>query len=380
MTKFKYILDSSEKFTCPSCNVENRFVKYRDVVTGDWVEDGHGRCDRENHCGHWKKIEDNVIIKDKSLIKYDLQRERTAIAEMWLTEDLFKNFKENKFEFKGEGYYNYARRDDIATFDKIPNSSLIKYINTFLRGIAHRFGKQKAIEVYKKFDLMTFFDGGVVFPYYDYDGRLLTGKIMFYDSNLKRIREGNKKYPQWLHNYNFTPEYAPNSFICDLPDYYVDLTFFNYSFDKLEGKKNVGIVESEKTAIIMSIVIPELHWMASGSLSGIQRYKFLGMNDKNILLFPDFGYLPSKTKHGKKITVAEYWEEKIVEEVEEDFGRSFFKTFKQTELVPPTATTKEMLEFIDDGSDIADFVLEYGDDYVKHLRDLIKNSIDSINF
>jgi hypothetical protein len=53
--------------------------------------------------------------------------------------------------------------------------------------------------------------------------------------------------------------------------------------------KKVALVESEKTAIIMSILKPNYTWLATGSKSGL-KYEFLKpIKDYRIIAFPDKG-------------------------------------------------------------------------------------------
>lgn len=51
----------------------------------------------------------------------------------------------------------------------------------------------------------------------------------------------------------------------------------------------ICIVESEKTAIIMSIVEPSKVWMSCGSLGGVKYEYFKGLSNRNITLYPDKG-------------------------------------------------------------------------------------------
>lgn len=345
MSTFRYTLDSSEKFTCPDCNHDNKFVRYRDVVSGDWVGEEYGKCDRENNCGYWKKIERNELIRDKSLIKYDLQRERSVFSELWLTDNYYNHHRENRFKCDRDVYL----RSDIPHMFRYPGTDEVKYENIFLRGLVKKFGVEATKKVYDEFRLGTFYDGGVIFPYYDFNDKLITGKIMFYDDNLKRIKEGYQSYPMWLHNYKYQPVGHKYEIICDLPgEYKPDLTFFNYSYAKIKDINNIGIIESEKSAIILSILVPEIHWMATGGLNNLQKYKFWRLNSHSILMFPDLGYLPDK-----KMTVKKYWEYKIESEIRPEIHKSLIDF---PNYIPPGMNTAERMEWNNDGSDVVDFI------------------------
>ena len=56
-----------------------------------------------------------------------------------------------------------------------------------------------------------------------------------------------------------------------------------------ETTKQVAIVESEKTALIMSIEFPQYTWMSTGSLRGF-KYEYLApLKGTAIIAFPDKG-------------------------------------------------------------------------------------------
>lgn len=344
---YKYTLDSSEKFDCPSCGHTNRFVRYRNVITGEWVDGSHGKCDRENSCGHWVVPSDNKPVEDKSLIKIETDR------SIWIgsTGDDLSN-----------KYYSNFVKGELGG---------VKYENNFMVGIRNEFGIKEAAKAYRKYKLGTFYDGGVIFPYYagrHMEGkevgqsRLVTGKIMWYDDNLHRYKEGKKSYPRWLHNFDYVRDNGEE--ICSniSPNYMADYGFFGYHYD-MEAKptRNIGMVESEKTAIIMSIVYPKITWVATGGLNQIQqRYKWRDLLDMNIIVLPDYGII-KKTNQ----TTAEYWEEKIIETIEV-FAHWYGYTI--VDYIPPYISDEDKYKLRDKGIDVADLVLANKKEYIPYIN------------
>ena len=51
--------------------------------------------------------------------------------------------------------------------------------------------------------------------------------------------------------------------------------------------KIIGLVESEKSALICSIYYPELCWMATGSMDNFNAVMLKPIKDRNIIAFPD---------------------------------------------------------------------------------------------
>jgi hypothetical protein len=70
--------------------------------------------------------------------------------------------------------------------------------------------------------------------------------------------------------------------------------------------KNIGIVESEKTAIISSLIFPDMIWLASGGKNGLDPYKFESLRNRTVFLFPDL------TKPADKETCFELWSKDLV--------------------------------------------------------------------
>lgn len=339
---YKFSLDSSEKFDCPNCGARSRFVRYRNVVSGDWVLDDYGRCDRENDCGYWKKIEHNEIVTDKLILKYEVQRKRNICNTDFLSDAFYKPFREN-------------------------NLGGVKYENTFLRGIGKVFGKKVAVDVYNKFNLGTFYDGAVVFPYYGINGELITGKIMWYDDDLHRMKEGKKSFPRWLHNFDYKKDNTEDIICSPFPDSYkADFGFFNFKYRDHDSVGDICLVESEKTAIIMSIILPEFHWMATGGLGNLsQSYKWNGITGKDIFLFPDFGLVKSKSK-----TVEEYWTDIITEKISSDYGSMGW--YGTVNYIPDYISDEDKYKLREKGIDVADFVLD-NPDYIPFIQNKMKN-------
>ena len=77
MADYKYILEPYKgmktRFECPSCGMKNRFSRYIDADTGEYVDPSVGRCDREINCGYHKtpkqffqehpEISRNILVK-----------------------------------------------------------------------------------------------------------------------------------------------------------------------------------------------------------------------------------------------------------------------------------------------------------------------------
>lgn len=163
--------------------------------------------------------------------------------------------------------------------------------NNFVLFLKSTFGESlamRAVEAYK-IGTSTARPGANVFWYIDASQRIRGGKIMLYNAATGK----RQNFFSWSHSrlkindYNFKP------------------CFFGEHLLQTEPLKNVGLVESEKTAIIASLVFPEFNWLASGGKEGLSPYKFESLRNRNVFLFPDL------TRSGDQKNCFELWVKEI---------------------------------------------------------------------
>ncbi|MCD8313042.1 MAG: DUF6371 domain-containing protein [Bacteroidales bacterium] len=119
--------------------------------------------------------------------------------------------------------------------------------------------------------------GSAVFWQTDADGLVRTGKIMCYDAETgHRVKE-----PQacvgWAHSE------------LKLPDFHLKQCL--YGEHLLKGSDSpVMLVESEKTAIIMSHYVPDYTWLATGGKNGCFNGEAVqALKGREVTLVPDLG-------------------------------------------------------------------------------------------
>ncbi|MHB9140968.1 MAG: DUF6371 domain-containing protein [Paludibacter sp.] len=72
-------------------------------------------------------------------------------------------------------------------------------------------------------------------------------------------------------------------------DVYLQQCFFGEHLLKIYPEKYVAIVESEKSAIIASCIMPELVWLTAGNLNGLSIEKCQVLKSRDVMLYPDLG-------------------------------------------------------------------------------------------
>ncbi|MFC2080370.1 DUF6371 domain-containing protein [Bacteroidota bacterium] len=184
----------------------------------------------------------------------------------------------------------------VEYFNKSLNSYHNDNLTYYLR---HKFGSEITERLMESYFIngSTVWKGATIFWQIDIQGKIRTGKIMLYNPNTgRRVKE--PAHIDWVHNKLNLPEF-------DL----VQCLFGEHLLAK-DTKKPVGIVESEKTAIIASAILPELIWLATGGKDSLTINKCKVLKGRDVILFPDLNaydmWLKKALDLGKFITGARF--------------------------------------------------------------------------
>ncbi|MBK9722137.1 MAG: hypothetical protein IPO78_11055 [Saprospiraceae bacterium] len=139
------------------------------------------------------------------------------------------------------------------------------------------FGYEMTNQLISKYHIGTSkkWNNSTIFWQVDISSKIRTGKIMLFNPiSGKRVKEPFN-YIYWVH--------------CSLKDSSFNLQqcFFGEHLLKDEPSKPVAIVESEKTAIIASVYLPEFIWLAVGSINNLSTERCKVLQGRNVVLYPD---------------------------------------------------------------------------------------------
>lgn len=317
METFKYTLDkSSKKHICPNCN-KRTFVLYIDTVLGNYLPHDFGRCDREQKCNYHKQPPKGVVaflvafitvkeISDKAYKLVDVNGiisivPKSQILEQtqndcWITEWYLKNSKINYlnneskyFNTENAVYFNEAKTVELPT-PKEPSFYNLELLNVMFvekpkidnltEFLKRHFTKDEVYEAVNRFFITGtnyFWNDATVFWQINNKEQIQGGKIMLYDRFTgKRIKEPYN-HINWIHKALKDPDFNLNQCLFGLHQIIEDT------------QKTIAIVESEKTAIVMSIFIPDYNWMATGSKGNFKFELLEPIKKRNIIAFPDKG-------------------------------------------------------------------------------------------
>ncbi|MDA3894223.1 MAG: DUF6371 domain-containing protein [Salinivirgaceae bacterium] len=247
MKVYRYTLEKykgrNSRFDCPKCGKQKILTRYVDSLTGQYLSVEVGRCNREVECGYHYKPKKYFEANGKP------------------NENIFIELTN-----KPEPPTSYIKIGDVD----YKSNNLYQYL-------INRFGIDKVNKVMLLYKIGSSdkWNKSTVFYQIDKYGRCRTGKIMQYSAkDGKRVKKPYNKIA-WLHT--------------TVEGFNLKQCFFGEHLVKLSEDTPIGIVESEKTALIMAIMQPEYIWLATGGLSNLSKEKLKGLGLHQIVLFPDSG-------------------------------------------------------------------------------------------
>ena len=319
MKQYKYTLDkSSKKYVCPNCN-KKTFVYYVNTETGKYLTDNFGRCDREHKCGYHKAPKGKKAflipflalnsITDKAIKLVDLngvisiipksqileQNAKSCFISEWYLQNSTINYLTNESKYFNTDNHiiiNEAKTikqpepkepsfHSLELQDKIINEYLenkkTDNLTSFLLDQFTYDEVNKAVSNYYLTGTNYFWNDATVFWQIDDKEQIRGAKIMLYNSTTGSRIKKPYNHINWLHK------------AIKEPDFNLNQCLFGLHLINEDYQKNIAIVESEKTAIIMSIFLPDYIWLATGSQSNFKFNLLKPLKHRNCFAFPDKG-------------------------------------------------------------------------------------------
>ena len=283
---------------CPSCG-QRKFSPYIDTATGKPVaEKVCGRCCRERSCayhmtpGEWFKSnppEKREWLSREQYVALMKQRrkeaEQAGSGESEATE-------RGEYEVK-----EYCKRmNDLCHKTRSDNNHLARWLCTL-------FPAEQVTEVLARYRTGSTRDGRIIYWQIDERGQVHAGKVMAYDPLTgHRVKGGegagrHRGQPAvcWVHSIRvdgirFDEMLAPQCLF--------GLHLINDNVDENlqrgygltvsgDGRGFPCLVESEKTALIMSLLCPDRVWLATGGKQNFKEPMVAPLAGMEVTLFPD---------------------------------------------------------------------------------------------
>ncbi len=250
MQSSRYILEPysgrNSRHSCPHCGKTKEFTRYVDTRTGEQLPDHVGRCNRVDKCAYHytpkQYFSDNGLKPEKEKVYIPESRSPRSVSYI-------------------------HNKTFIASLTKYDENNLVKYLNLLFDAetVNH------LINIYKIGTSRRYNGGTTIFWQIDTLDRLRTGKLIKYNENGHRIKGKNN----WVHS------------VLNIDKFVLKQCLFGEHLLKYSPGQKVGIVESEKTAIILQAKVPELVWLATGGADGLNIDKVKPLQGRDVMLFPD---------------------------------------------------------------------------------------------
>jgi hypothetical protein len=289
MNEHRYILEPykgiNTRYRCPICQQRDKtFSLYIDKETGEHIHPTVGRCNRESNCGN--HYTPKQYFQDNN-ISFDIPQPKA---------------------YKPLPVKPQPKPVSFIPVEVFKASLKAHETNCFVQFLINLFKVEVASQLVSRYFIAAskYWNGATVFWQIDTQGKVRTGKIMLYSPVTgKRVKEPYN-YINWVHKAIKQPEFELRQ--CLFGEHLL-----------INKTKPVAIVESEKTAVIASVYLPQFIWVAVGSLTNLNAEKCSILKGRTITLFPDlngFDKWNSKAKelsHLANFTVSDLLERKATE-------------------------------------------------------------------
>lgn len=281
----------SSRYDCPKCHGKKCFVRYIDSLGEIQFPDYVGRCNHEHHCQYHFTPKQYFAENEEVRTQLAKKQDTWEMSKPIETPSVKTYYFDNDIMKKSEAQYD---KNNLSIF------------------LTNKFGKERVTDVLKKYHVGTArrWEGATVYWQVDARQKVRTAKIMLYDPLTGHRSKDPKHHVTWLH----ALQHIDSSSISQC--------FFGEHLLRENTTGNIAIVESEKTAIVASLFLPDFTWIASGGKHGMLNKADLGLfTDKRVVLFPDLGGLKEWQKKsaewiscGVKSSVFSFLEENASED------------------------------------------------------------------
>ena len=292
----KYDRSKKNRYTCPACGHKREFTRYIDTAGSFVFPEYVGKCNRINNCAyHYTPSE---FFKDNPEALEDLSDANDNIRPTMIVP------KQSSINSQEVSYIDKSIMHTSCAEHWYNHNNLFLFLNS-------RIGTKETVRLFREYNIGTskkWNGSATVFWYVSIDGKIHTGKIMLYHNNGHRVKEGYSRI-SWAHTE------------LNLKNFNLKLCFFGEHLLNLYPDKPVGIVESEKSAIICTAYMQDFVWIATGGKSGCLNSRYTILRGRKICLFPDSKaydtwhrfYIKLKTEN-YSITISNLLEHKTTEE------------------------------------------------------------------
>lgn len=259
----------STRFTCPHCGQARCFTRYVDEK-GEFLDASVGRCDHESSCGYHytpkQFFADHPDQKPGKDWRYEPVVCHSAARSVIPSE---------RSEASVSPLCTIPEHIVVRSIRQNYDSHLITFLRTFLDPVVieglideYRIGVTKSL--------------ATIFFQIDVQGRCRTGKIMLYNpEDGHRVKDPDvPSRITWVHSVMKQAGMLPK-------EWELTQCLFGEHLLPVYPDKPVGLVESEKTAVIAAGLMPKYLWLATGGKSQLNPDRLAVLAGRKVIAFPD---------------------------------------------------------------------------------------------
>jgi 5S rRNA maturation endonuclease (ribonuclease M5) len=267
--------------TCPKCSV-SRMKKSAKCLSVKIDNDSNGATWFCNHC-QWKggiHTSRNEILKSspeqKFIEELHVKQSRSLLENIIPQPDRECSAEEERAAIiHYEGGLSKVEAELQSGYTK---RRLVEELTNLrlLHPFAEILVRLTRPTIFQEWNIGLLKDNTAIFWYQDYKGRFVNGK---------RLKFKEDGFHKDMANFLYTKEQG--FFQCLYGEHQLSPSFTNYLGVRYDKKSRVVLVESEKTAIIMSHHKPEFIWMATSGTNGLTKEKAKILSKRTVLVLFD---------------------------------------------------------------------------------------------
>ncbi len=246
------------RHTCPACNSRNCFARYQ-TESGEYLSDEVGRCNRESKCGYHKKPKEFFAENPTAQNRKFTKTKKSIVPNYGFTDKPPAKIAPDFIPF------NQFK----ATLGNYEKNNFVKFLFNLFPDCS-----EEIQNVFKMYFVGTYEDY-TCFPQIDRLNRICKAKLIRFNPATGKRLKG---------------DYDTSSLKTKLKlkeDFNYKQIFFGEHLLPKYPSKPIAIVESEKTAIIASLCMPQFVWLATGSKQWLKVERLQRLNNQQIILYPD---------------------------------------------------------------------------------------------
>lgn len=298
---------TKSRHTCPSCNARNKFTRFINTDTGEYLPESVGICSRASKCGY--RYTAKEFFKDNPTDRAErggqsANGKKRGATNYGFASKTDKVVSDNKL----------SDRPDFIPFEHFKPTLSNYDANAFVQFLFDLFPDcSDEINAVLKMYFVGTYENYTCFPQIDRLNRVCKAKLIRFN------RESGKR---------LKGEFDTSSLVAKLKKQgkvkaefnYKQIFFGEHLLPKYPNKK-IAVVEAEKTAIIASLCFPEFVWLGSNSKTWLNATRLQRLDNRQIILYPDAdgfdlwqGIAADAAKQGLKVKVSSLIESRATDE------------------------------------------------------------------